>query len=86
MLNRDLLITALGFSECDDGHATVLHNSLTDCPVCKEISKRLTEVNVEEVKLALAENKISILEGTIDSLNAKKLLHTRALESHLLRH
>lgn len=56
---------------CKEGHEAVVHTTDKDCPACKEISKRLTEVNALEVKLALAEDKISMLEGTLDSLNAE---------------
>lgn len=59
-------------AECKDGHGPVLHAADKDCPACKEISKRLTEVNALEVKLALKDQQIAALQGTVDSLNAKE--------------
>lgn len=58
-------------AECHEGHASVLFSPGIDCPVCKESSKRLTEVNALEVKLALLEQKVTELMGTIDSLAAR---------------
>lgn len=58
---------------CEEGHGPVLCDKDKDCPACKQISKRLAETNALEVKLALAEQKITMLEETIDSLNTKKI-------------
>ncbi len=45
---------------CSDGHGPVFHRDDIDCPACKEISKRLTEVNDRDIKIAKLE---LILEG-----------------------
>lgn len=46
---------------CSEGHGPVFfRDDLDCCPCCKEISKRLTEVNERDIKIAKLE---SILEG-----------------------
>lgn len=37
---------------CSDGHGPVFHRDDIDCPACKEISKKLTEVNARDIEIA----------------------------------
>lgn len=45
---------------CSDGHGPVYHRDDIDCPACKEISKKLTEVNNRDIEIARLRSCISV--------------------------